>query len=117
MEDEVLPLVPDVVLLEAKEEAEPVEEVILRAPRGTRRPAEVADGAQGSAGSTDLGEAEGGVVGADVVDRDDVVRGFLVATAGRGLAGPGSAGRVEGWIRAATVAHWVGVPAGGPAVV
>lgn len=116
VEDEVLPLVPDVVLLEAEEEAEPVEQVIVRAPQGVRRLAEVADGAQGGAGCTDLREVEGGVVGSDVVDWDDVVRWFLITTTRRGLAWPGSTRRVAGWIRVAAVAHWVGVSVGGSVV-
>jgi len=45
MKNKVLPLISDVVLLEAEEVAEPVEEVVLRQPLDKRRLAEVTDGA------------------------------------------------------------------------
>lgn len=73
VEHEVFPLVLHVGGLEPEEQGEPVEEVVVGLPCGERRPAEVADGAEGRGGSADLGEAEGGVVGEEVVDWDDVV--------------------------------------------
>lgn len=42
-------------------------------PRDERRFREVADGAEGGGGGADLREAEGGVVGQEVVDGDNVV--------------------------------------------
>lgn len=63
VEDEVFPLVLDVVGLEAEEGAEPVEEVHVVAPCVEGRFAEVTDGTEGGGGSTDFGEAEGRVVG------------------------------------------------------
>lgn len=69
----MLTLVADVVLLEAEEESEPIEEVHVRKPLRVRRPTEVADGAEGGGGGSDLGEAEGRVVCEEVVDGDYVV--------------------------------------------
>lgn len=77
VEDEMLPLVPNIVALEPEEEGEPVEEVVVRLPLGERRSPEVSDGEEGGGGGADLGEAEGGVVVEEVVDGDDVVRLFL----------------------------------------
>lgn len=73
VEDEVLPLVPDVVLLEAEEEGQPVEEVHMRGPLAVRRLAEFPHSSERSSDGADLREAEGGVVGEEVVDGDDVV--------------------------------------------
>ena len=73
----MLALVADVVALEPEEEGEPVEEVHVRVPLPERRPPQVADGAECCGGGADLGEPEGGVVGEEVVDGDDVVRLFL----------------------------------------
>lgn len=41
----MLPLVPDVVVLEPEEESEPVHQVVVVAPRHKRRLPEVPDGA------------------------------------------------------------------------
>ena len=93
VEDEVLALVADVVLLEAEEEGEPVEEVVVGAPLDVGGAAEVSDGFEGGGGGADLGVAEGGVVGEEVVDGDDVV-GLVVDCARRrgpsGLRGDGA---------------------------
>lgn len=78
VEDEVLALIADAVGLEAEEEVEPVEEVVVGQPRGEGRLPEAADGAEGGRGGADLREAEGGVVGEEVVDGDYVV-GLLLA--------------------------------------
>lgn len=69
----MLALVADVVLLEAEEEGEPVEEVVVRTPLDVGRTAEVADGFESGGGGADLGITEGGMVGEEVVDGDDVV--------------------------------------------
>lgn len=59
----MLPLIPNVVVLEAEEQGQPVQEVHVGTPLRVGRPPEVSDGAQGSGGGADLGEAERGVVG------------------------------------------------------
>lgn len=74
----MLPLITDVVFLKAEEESEPVKQVIVRSPLAERRTAEVTDGAKCSGSGTDFGETEGGMVGKEVVDWDDVVGLFLV---------------------------------------
>lgn len=74
VEDEVLPLVADVVVLEAEEEGQPVEEVHVGEPLRERRPTEVTDGAESGRGGADLGVTERRVVREEVVDRDYVVR-------------------------------------------
>lgn len=107
VEDEVLPLVADAVRLEAEEEGEPVEEVVVGPPRGEGRPPEVADGAEGGGGGADLGEAEGGVVGEEVVDGDYVVDLLLAAAVG-GAAGPGRRRRGRRRRGALPDAHGVG---------
>lgn len=86
VEDDVLALVADVVLLEAEEEGEPVEEVVVRAPLDERGTAEVADGFESGGGGADLGVTEGRVVGEEVVDGDDVV-GLLLGSPRRRPSG------------------------------
>ena len=71
VENEVLALVSDVVVLEAKEEAKPVQEVHIRVP--LRGEAKVADRAKGGDGGTDLREAERRVVDGRGVEGEDVV--------------------------------------------
>lgn len=78
MKNKMLPLITDVVFLEAEEESKPVKQVIVRSPLAKRRTAEVTDGAKCCGGGTDFGETEGGMVGEEVVDWDDVVGLFLV---------------------------------------
>lgn len=75
VEDQVLPLVADVVGLEAEECGQPVEEVGAGAggPVGEGRPAKVVDDLEGGGGGADLQEPEGGVVDDGAVDGDDVV--------------------------------------------
>lgn len=68
----MLPLVFDVGGLEPEEKGKPIEEVVVLLPWGERRPAEVANRAEGGGGGADLGEAEGGVVSEEVVDWDNV---------------------------------------------
>lgn len=68
----MLPLVVDVGGLEPEEKGKPIEEVVVLLPWGERRPAEVANRAEGGGGGADLGEAEGGVVSEEVVDWDNV---------------------------------------------
>lgn len=63
VENKVLPLVPDVVGLEAEEEAEPIQEVVMWVPLDVRGFAEVAGGAKGGLGGADFGVAERWVVG------------------------------------------------------
>ncbi|GER25429.1 leucine--tRNA ligase [Striga asiatica] len=94
VEDEVLPLVPDVVVLEAEEEAEPVEEVHGVAPRVERRLAEVAGGAEGGGGGAHLGVAEGRVVG-----EARIAAGVERLPAARGVhgRGPGSGVAADSW--------------------
>lgn len=70
----MLPLVPDVVVLEPEEESEPVHQVVVVPPLHKRRLPEVTDGAQGCCGCAYLGVAEGGVVGEEVVDGDYIER-------------------------------------------
>lgn len=67
----MLALVADVVVLEAKQEAKPVQEVHIRVP--LRGEAQVADRAKGGDGGPDLREAEGRVVDGRVVEGEDVV--------------------------------------------
>lgn len=76
MEDEMLALVANVVVLEAEEESEPIEEVHVRLPSG--REAKVADDAESGECGADFGEAEGRVVGVEVVVEWDDVVGFDV---------------------------------------
>ncbi|GAU27154.1 hypothetical protein TSUD_104630 [Trifolium subterraneum] len=72
MEKKVFALIANVVVLEAEEKSEPIEEVHVRLP--FRRMTEVADGADGGECGTDFGETEGRVVGVEVVvEWDDVV--------------------------------------------
>lgn len=109
VEDEVLPLVADAVRLEPEEEGQPVEEVVVGPPRREGRPPEVADGAEGGGGGADLGEAEGGVVGEEVVDGDYVVDLLLAAAAAvGGAAGPGRRRRGRRRRGALPEAHGVG---------
>ncbi|POO00072.1 hypothetical protein TorRG33x02_041990, partial [Trema orientale] len=63
VKNQVLPLVPDVVVLEAEEDAEPVHEVVAGAPGHERRPGEVPDGPQGGGGGAHLGVPQRRVVG------------------------------------------------------
>lgn len=68
----MFPLIPNVVSLEAEEEAEPVHEVHGVVPWVERRFAEVPGGAQGGGRGAYLWEPEGGVVRQEVVYRNDV---------------------------------------------
>lgn len=83
-------LVANVVVLKAEEESEPIEEVHVRLP--SRRKAEVADGAESGECSADFGEAEGRVVGDEVVVEWDDVVGFdvVVGVSGWHIIGIGS---------------------------
>lgn len=74
VENQMLPLIPDVVILEAEEEAEPVQEVHGVVPWAERRFPEVPGGAQGGGGGAYLWEPEGGVVQEEVVYWNDVER-------------------------------------------
>lgn len=71
VEEEVLALVADVVVLEAKKEAKPVQEVHIRMP--LRGETKVTDRAKGNDGGPDLREAERRVVDGRGVEGDDVV--------------------------------------------
>lgn len=82
-EHEVLALVPHVVPLEAEEGAEPVHEVLVRAPLRVGRRAEAPHRPERRRRRPHLGEAERRVLGEEVVDGYDVV----------GLAGRRGGGR------------------------
>ncbi|CAJ2664316.1 unnamed protein product [Trifolium pratense] len=71
MKEKVFALIANVVVLEAEEKSEPIEEVHVRLP--FRRTAEVSDGADGGECGTDFRETEGRVVGVEVVEWDNVV--------------------------------------------
>lgn len=73
VEHKVLPLVVDAGGLEPEKEREPVQEVVHRVPCRVRGATEVAYGAEGGGGGTDLREAERGVVSEEVMDWDNVV--------------------------------------------
>lgn len=73
VKNQVLPLVPDVVFLEAEEEPDPVEEVHAVIPGGERRFAKVVGASEGGRGGADLRVPEGRMVHERVVDWDDVV--------------------------------------------
>nr|CAB3473849.1 unnamed protein product [Digitaria exilis] len=88
-EHEVLPLVPDVVALEAEEGAEPVHEVVVGAPLRVGRRAQAPDRPQRRRGRAHLGEPQRRVVGEEVVDGEDVVG--LAAARGRRRRGGGRA--------------------------
>ena len=74
VEHQVLPLVPDVVALEAEEESQPVEEVHVGRPLTVGRLSQVPHRPEGARDCADLRESQGRVVRQQVVDRDDVVR-------------------------------------------
>lgn len=74
VENEVLALVANVVVLEAEEEGEPVQEVHVRSPLVVRRLPEVADGSERGGNGSDLRESERRVLREEVVDGDYVVR-------------------------------------------
>lgn len=110
VEDEMLPLVPNVVPLKPKEQGKPVEDIVVGPPLLCQgRPSEVSDISEGVAGSADLGVPESGMVSEDALNRDYVV-GLLLGRFGlcwtrRGLAWSGScAARLLGW-RLAAEAH------------
>jgi hypothetical protein len=88
-EHEVLPLVPDVVALEAEEGAEPVHEVLVGAPLREGRRAEAAHGPERRRGRPHLGEPQRRVLGEEVVDGQDVVG---LAARGRRRGGRASLG-------------------------
>lgn len=69
----MLALVPNVVVLEAEEKGEPVEEVHVLRPSGVRWLSEVTYGLERGGHGSDLREAERWVLGEEVVDGDDVV--------------------------------------------
>ena len=70
----MLTLVTNVILLETKEEGEPIKEVHVGEPLGERRFAEVADGAQCSSSGSYLREVGRRAFDEEVVDGDDVER-------------------------------------------
>jgi hypothetical protein len=72
-EHEVLPLVPDVVALEAEESAEPVHEVLVGTPLREGRRTEPAHRSQRRRGRPQLGEPQRRVLGEEIVDGNDVV--------------------------------------------
>lgn len=70
----MFPLISNAVSLETEEETEPVYEVHGVVPLVERRFAEVPGGAQGGGRGAYLWEAEGGVVGEEAVNWNDVER-------------------------------------------
>jgi len=70
----VLPLVPHVVILEAKEEGQPVQEVHVGRPLLVWRLSQVPHHWEGACHCADLRKPQGRVVRQQVVDGYDVVR-------------------------------------------
>nr|CAB3477896.1 unnamed protein product [Digitaria exilis] len=102
-EHEVLPLVPDVVALEAEEGAEPVHEVVVGAPLRVGRRAQAPDRPQRRRGRAHLREPQRRVVGEEVVDGEDVV-GLAAARGrrrcgGRAALGGARRGHAGIWVR------------------
>jgi len=74
VEHQVLPLVPDVVVLEAEEEGQPIQEVHVGRPLPVWRLSQVPHRSEGTRHCADLRKPQGRVVCQQVVDGYDVVR-------------------------------------------
>lgn len=73
VEDEILPLVPNIVALETEEETEPVHQVHARREIDERRLRKVSDYFERRRRRSDLRVTQRRVLRQEIVDRDDVV--------------------------------------------